>query len=133
MRLEHRLLLRDLLTGVVPLFVGGSYLSSTFEWWMVPLVCLAGALWAGLYYASERALYPDSVTRLADRPDVVAAVAFAGLLLAVTSFVFVSAAVTLFYAGFFGMGVGHVGYRVLCGVVRPVPDLAVERMRRQQS
>lgn len=134
MRPARKLLLRDLLIGAGAVVSPGWLLlrGDPPAWVVVPLV-VAAVAWAAVLYATERDRLPAWLTALADRPDVVA-VAVVGVGLAVLlGLVFVPVLGRVVTAAIAGLGLGHLSYRLVYGVVLPPPDGPVRRVRERSG
>lgn len=130
MDVQWRMVLFDLFLGLSPLVTIGPLFWRDPRWWHTIPTVLVAIAWAGLRYVDEQENYPLVVDALADRPFLLAVLAFGVGLPLLVGLVFVPVLGDVVVAGTIGMGLGHAGYRLLYGVVRPAPDRAIERSER---
>lgn len=123
---ERKVLLTDLFVGANQVFVGSILYGSGASLWSVPaaLVVLPPVI-ATMYWA-DRLASPVPAYRLA----VVVTVGIGGPLLTVLFgriWLRSGFPTWLAFGLFAGTGVGYVGYRLVYGLVNPIPEPRVER------
>jgi len=129
---KRRLLLRDFGLGV-----GGLALLALI--WgrppsLVDVPVIAGVALVDIYcqYLSEHEAFPAWVYAARDYgrtyPPVAVAATAVVIVVALTPLYLVPSSIRWYFDAFFGGYIGFIGYRVLYGVVRPVPDVALSRL-----
>ncbi|UVE52118.1 hypothetical protein KU306_16015 (plasmid) [Haloferax larsenii] len=132
----RKVLLRDFLLGA-----SGVWILYQFAFFGVPFdISLTHLLTAGVVasgcgwfqYLSEHQAFPPRFYDVRDylRSHPLQTVLFTaiGIVTLCLPLMLNSALVGLYYAGFTGMYLGFLGYRFVFGVVRPVPEEALNRM-----
>lgn len=131
----RRVLLRDFLLGA-----SGVWILNQFIFFDVPFdisvvhVLITGLVAGGcgwFQYLSEHQAFPSRFYDVRDylRNNPLQTVLFTAIGIATVCLPLVlnSALVGFYYAGFIGMYLGFLGYRFVFGVVRPVPEGALNR------
>lgn len=131
MKPARLIVLRDLAIGSFGLLQVGSLGQLTPVLGL--LLCLSGLVAAGVWFLSDRDGFPDWVDQLRDRlrerPAMV--VLGTGLLvvLLLAPLLMNWSLLTYYHAVFVGLYLGTLANRLVFGLVRPVPQAAVNRVR----
>ena len=123
---ERKVMLIDGLVGAGALLNGGVAISLSVQRWVV-FVLVGAALWiTGIYYRVDRTAVRESL-----RDVLVVTLGIAGPFLVALVMVLVDhpLAPTIMAGVMTGYGSGILGYRFVYGIVRPIPDCRLERMR----
>lgn len=133
---ERMLVLRDIglgLSGVWILFPFSIDSPLVLSVGNVGLTALVTAVVVWIRYRAEHRSFPEWVADARDHlrahPEQAVALTAVGIAVGVLPLVTVPTIIDEFYAGIAGLYLGYLGYRFGYGVIRPVPDGAMERFR----
>jgi hypothetical protein len=123
---ERKVLLIDGLVGAGALLNGALSFSLSVQRWVV-FVLVGAALWiTGIYYWVDRTAIEESLRNVLVGSLGIAGPFLVGLTMALLDY---PLAPTVVAGVMTGYGLGILGYRVVYGLVRPIPDCRLERMR----
>ena len=122
---ERKVLLGDTLIGVSPLVAAGLSLDAPVGWRDVVLGLVAGLVVAGLLYLSER----DAFEGVMSEPVTIAFLVAVPFTLVFVLVLADPGTVPWLLATFVGAGCGLLCYRLVYGVLKPIPEKRLEQAR----
>jgi hypothetical protein len=124
---ERKVMLLDGLIAVTMLLNGSILFSSSVRWWVV-FVFGGAAVWvAGIFYRLERWAVAEGIRDVVVGSVALAAPVLVAVAMGVSNHPLAETVVAGVFAGF---GSGVLGYRIVYGLVQPIPEPRLARARR---
>jgi hypothetical protein len=127
---ERQVFLTDGLVGIGPATVGVLTFGPEAGWLALPVALVVAALIAGVNYYDEHVGFERTLGEGVVSVGAVVAPFLVSLLL---FYLGSPLAVSVSLGGFVGLSLGFLGYRVVYGIVRPIPERRLERAREQSA